>query len=57
MADLSGERVRVGRFEATLHEVSGTLYTLGSDRLLIEDFTYDGSGPDAFFYVGTDGKL
>ena len=23
--------------------------------MLIEDFTYDGNGPDAFFYVGTEG--
>ena len=25
--------------------------------MLIEDFTYDGNGPDAFFYVGTEGAV
>ena len=45
----------LGEFENTLHSVSGTVYTLGDDRLLLEDFTYDGSGPDAFFYIGTEG--
>ena len=26
------------------------------DKLLIEDFSYDGRGPDAFFWVGTEGS-
>ena len=24
---------------------------------MIEDFTYDGNGPDAFFYIGTEGAI
>ena len=41
----------------TKKTLSGTVFTLGDDRLLIEDFTYDGNGPDAFFYIGTEGEL
>ena len=37
--------------------LTGTVFTLGEDRLLIEDFTYDGNGPDAFFYIGTEGAI
>ena len=30
-------------------------YTLGDSQLIIENFVYDGLGPDPFFWVGTDG--
>ena len=43
--------------ESENQNVTGTVFTLGEDRLLIEDFTYDGNGPDAFFYIGTEGAI
>ena len=32
---------------------SGKVYFLGESQILISNFNYDGSAPDAFFYVGT----
>lgn len=52
---VNGEKTLLGKFENQLHGVSGVAYTVGSDKILIEDFSYDGRGPDAFFWVGTEG--
>merc|ERR1711892_76270 len=52
---LNGPKSLLGKFENPLHGVSGLVYTVGSDKILIEDFSYDGRGPDAFFWVGTEG--
>ena len=53
---LRGVKRLLGEFEHPLHGVSGKVYlTPKQDKLLIEDFTYDGRGPDAFFWVGTEG--
>ena len=59
---------RIGRFEKTFHAVSGTVYAVGEDKLIIkanifdrlnfnfvQGFNYDGLGPDAFFFAGTSG--
>ena len=27
------------------------------DKIVVEDFSYDGTAPDAFFYVGTEGAV
>ena len=46
----------LGEFKATVHGVGGRVYlTPKQNQLLIEDFSYDGRGPDAFFWVGTEG--
>lgn len=52
---VNGEKTLLGKFENQLHGVSGVAYTVGSDKILIQDFSYDGRGPDAFFWVGTEG--
>lgn len=36
------------------HGISGEVYRLGQRRLRIEDFHYDGLGPDAFIWIGTE---
>ena len=36
--------------------MQGTLYIKDETTLLIKNFGYNGDGPDAFFYVGTDGQ-
>ena len=56
--DVSGnKRILPKDFRLKPKTVAGTVFTLGKDRLLIEDFTYDGNGPDAFFYIGTEGAI
>ena len=52
-----GVKRLLGEFEHPLHGVSGKVYlTPKQDKLLIEDFSYDGRGPDAFFWVGAEGS-
>ena len=52
-----GVKRLLGEFEHPLHGVSGKVYlTPKQDKILIEDFTYDGRGPDAFFWVGSEGS-
>merc|ERR1712018_211105 len=46
----------VGSFETRQHNVKGDVYFTGDDTVLeIKNFHYDGTGPDAFFYVGKFG--
>ena len=52
--DLKG--VKLGDFEGFFHDVSGSVYALNQSSLLVKDFTYDGTGPDAFFWAGTDSE-
>ena len=40
----------------TLQTVIMMIFSTTQDKLLIEDFSYDGRGPDAFFWVGTEGS-
>ena len=46
----------VGEFKNVQHGVGGTVYITDEHTLLIKGFTYDGLGPDAFFWAGTDGN-
>ena len=52
----SAEDVLIGELEETNHGVSGAVYSRGDVTLVLKDFHYDGSGPDALFFVGTDGQ-
>merc|ERR1712154_4543 len=47
--------VRVGEIRTLQYDVSGRLYVVDEYTLKIEDFNYNGKGPDAFFYVGESG--
>lgn len=51
----AAEMVRVGEIRTLQYDVSGTVYVVDEDTLKIEDFNYNGKGPDAFFYVGESG--
>ena len=54
---INGQKKLIGKFENPLHGVSGVVYTVpDKSKLLVEDFSYDGRGPDAFFWVGTEGN-
>ena len=38
------------------HGVKGKVYALGRRRIRIDNFHYDGAGPDAFFWTGTNSE-
>ena len=54
--DSKAELERVGELRTLQHEVAGIVYIMDENTLKIEDFSYDGTGPDAFFYVGKSGS-
>jgi len=49
----SAELLEAGNFQNYAHGISGKVYLKDEKTLVIKDFTYDGAGPDAFFWVGT----
>jgi len=51
-----GKDKLLGAFKNNFHDIAGNIYSKGDNQLVIEGFTYDGLGPDAFFWVGTKGK-
>ena len=52
----SKEKEYLGSFTNYFHGVRGEIFSMGSRHLLIDGFRYDGTGPDAFFWVGTQGS-
>ena len=52
----NASEIKVGEFKNLQHGIGGTIYKVDDHTLLIKEFTYDGKGPDAFFWAGTDGK-
>merc|ERR1712010_329558 len=51
----TGKR-KIGSFVNIWHDIGGNLFAPDDETILIEDFTYDGQGPDAFFLAGTTGR-
>ena len=47
----AAQRRLIGSLPTLQHRVSGTLYAEGERTFVIENFNYDGLGPDAFVYV------
>merc|ERR1712062_103406 len=45
---------RVGQLSNYMHDIGGTVY-IDKNKIYIQGFTYDGTGPDAFFFVGESG--
>jgi len=45
--------VKVGLFQNYAHGIGGEVYAKDEKTLVIKGFTYDGAGPDAFFWAGT----
>jgi hypothetical protein len=45
----------IGKLSTLQHDVSGDVYATDERSLIIENFKYDGAGPDAFFWVGKSG--
>ncbi|MCJ8313043.1 MAG: DM13 domain-containing protein [Saccharospirillaceae bacterium] len=52
----SGSKIgQTAQLKTLHHRVSGQIEILNDCTLRITDFTYDGKGPDTFFYVARDG--
>merc|ERR1712032_888676 len=51
----TGKR-KIGSFVNIWHGIAGEVFAIDDETILIEDFTYDGQGPDAFFLAGTTGR-
>ena len=49
------EGVHVGELRGSEHSISGSLYAIDENVLLLKRFEYDGEAQDAFFWVGTSG--
>ncbi|KAL5284543.1 hypothetical protein ACFFRR_006683 [Megaselia abdita] len=43
---------RIGQLTTFAHGINGTVYAVDETTLFIKNFVYDGTGPDAFFWVG-----
>lgn len=46
----------LGRFEGKVHGVTGQVFAVDESTLFVKHFTYDGAGPDAYFWAGTVGE-
>ena len=46
---------KIGELSNKMHNIGGTVYVLNNNQIFIKGFTYDGTGPDAFFFVGESG--
>jgi len=46
----------IGEFQSRFHGVAGEVYAVDSRTLFIKGFSYDGQGPDAYFYAGGRGR-
>jgi len=49
----SEELVKAGDFENYAHGIAGEVFLKDEKTIVIKGFTYDGAGPDAFFWAGT----
>lgn len=50
------QAIPLGSFVNYYHGIGGSAYAIDSHTILIKDFTYDGEGPDAFFWAGNSSK-
>ena len=56
ISPIFGKDEFLGAFKNKNHGIAGDIYSKGDNQLVIDGFEYDGTGPDAFFWVGTRGK-
>ena len=47
-------KIFLGRFTNYFHGIKGDVYSIQNKKFLIENFEYDGTGPDTFFLTGPD---
>ncbi|PRD32306.1 UNVERIFIED_CONTAM: Skeletor [Trichonephila clavipes] len=46
----------IADFQTNAHDVKGTVFAASENTFYIVDFSYDGEGPDAYFWAGTTEK-
>ncbi|XP_040568677.1 protein Skeletor, isoforms B/C [Lepeophtheirus salmonis] len=46
----------IGSFNSYHHQVSGKVFAVNENTLLITDFVYDGNGKDTFFWAGSSNR-
>ncbi|XP_054258338.1 protein Skeletor, isoforms B/C [Macrosteles quadrilineatus] len=54
-----GEQYRgkhLGKLNSYHHQVSGDVYAVDEFTLLLTEFSYDGNGPDSFFWAGASNR-
>lgn len=44
---------KLGNFKTLYHKVAGEVYALDDSTLFIKNFMYDGTAPDAYFWMGS----
>ncbi|KAK9501781.1 hypothetical protein O3M35_012452 [Rhynocoris fuscipes] len=42
----------IGTLQEYAHGIRGTAYAVDESTIFVKGFSYDGTGPDAFFWVG-----
>ena len=52
----SNEVSHIGNFVTKAFGVEGEIYAKGTNKLVLKNFKYNGLGPAATFWVGTDGN-
>ncbi|XP_022663529.1 protein Skeletor, isoforms B/C-like isoform X2 [Varroa jacobsoni] len=48
--------VRIGKLTQYFHDVAGEVFVVDDKTLFLKGFSYDGQGPDAYFWAGTSQK-
>lgn len=51
----SQQLIKIGDLQTLQHGVSGEVYAVDENHIRIKHFNYDGTGPDAYFWIGTEG--
>ena len=49
--------IKAGDFQNYAHGIGGEVMIQDEKTIIIRGFTYDGAGPDAFFWTGTSENL
>ena len=47
------QKIKIGSFVNLHHQVTGDILAMDSHTLVLRNFTYDGTAPDAFFIAGS----
>jgi hypothetical protein len=46
----------IGRLDTHHHDASGEVFAIDESSIFIRGFTYDGTGPDAYFWAGSSAR-
>ncbi|KAG8286438.1 hypothetical protein J6590_060357 [Homalodisca vitripennis] len=46
----------IGQLQEYAHGIKGTVYAVDESTMFVKGFSYDGTGPDAFFWVGNTAR-